>query len=260
MNPNDVADLTDDERLLLVLCLQQRKAKTGTVRATADQICQRLGWAHDAYDAALGILVDIEAVERGPHGRVTVPQATVDATDGHAELAETASRLARSSAGARGSLRSKRLGDSGRTPPSPPTGGEGVHPSPLTSPHAGPGPSSRTRRRGEKNWTPYDLAGHFATRVTQFAAHSHVPPGVSNKKALASNFRTWVGEGLDASEIREVIDYFAANMARYVSDGIPVWKSFLARRAAIWADFHGEQPEVYVEDDTADSEWSLDNA
>lgn len=258
MNPNDVADLTDDERLLLVLCLQQRKAKTGTVRATAEQICQRLGWDHGTYDEALRILVDVEAVERGPNGRVTVPPATVAATDGHAELATAADRLARPGAGAHGSLRSKRLGDSGSSPT--PLRGVREHPSPLTSPHAGGQNQTRTRRRGEKNWTPYDLAGHFSTRVTQFAAHSHVPPGVSNKKALASNFRTWINEGLSASEIREVIDFFAANMAAYVSDGVPVWKSFLARRAAIWGDFHNEQPEVYVEDDTADSEWSLDNA
>lgn len=258
MNPNDVADLTDDERLLLVLLARQIKPKTGTVRATAEQICQRLGWDHDAYRERLAILVDVEAVEVHANGRVTVPPATATVVDGHAELLEVASRLARSGAGARGSLLSKRLGDSGSSPT--PLRGVREHPSPLTSPRAGPEPSSRTRRRGEKNWTPYDLAGHFATRVTQFAIHSHVPPGVSNKQALAGNFRTWLSEGMDASEIREVIDYFAAHMGRYVSDGVPVWKSFLSRRAAIWADFHGEQPEVYAEAEETNSDWSLDSA
>lgn len=259
MNPNDLADLTDEERLLLVLCVRKRKAKTGTVRATAEQICQRLGWTHGEYGDRLGILVDIEAVSVGTNGRITVPPATAEVVDGHDELREVASRLTRPGAGAHGSLQSKRLGDSGRIP-NPPTGGRGIHPSPLTSPHAGGQSKLRTRRRGEKNWTPYDLASHFSTRVTQFAAHSHVPPGVSNKKALASNFRTWIGEGITAPEIREVIDYFAANMSRYVSDGVPVWKSFLARRAAVWSDFHDEQPEVYDDAGEGNSDWSLDSA
>lgn len=260
MNPDDVADLTDDERLLLAFCVRQRKAKTGTVRATAEQICTRLGWDHEAYAERIGILRDVEAVTLAANGRVTVPTATADLVETHADFRESFDRLARPGAHARGSLQSKRLGDSGRTPPSPPTGGEGVHPSPLVSaPRAGE-EIFRSRRRGEKNWTPYDLAGHFAVRVTQFARHSHVPPGVSNKKALAANFRKWVDEGTQPAEIREVIDFFAANMARYVDANVPVWKSFLSRRAAVWADFHADQPEVYDEADSSNSEWSLDSA
>jgi len=254
VNPNDIADLTDEERLLLVLMVRKRKAKTGTVRDTAEQVCQRLGWTHSDYRGRLGILVDIEAVTLSANGRVTVPATTAEVVDHHADLLEISGRLVRPGAPARGSLPSKRLGDSGSSPT--PLRGDREHPSPLTSPQTG----NRTRRRGEKNWTPFDLANHFATRVTQFAGHSHVPPGVSNKKALAANFRTWVNEGIDAAELRAIIDYFAANMARYVSDGVPVWKSFLARRAAIWADYHGEQPEVYDEADDSNSDWSLDNA
>lgn len=254
-------DLTSEELLVLGLAKKHRKPSTGTVRRTGEQLASEAGLTWREFAAARDILIEVGLLFTDSHGRLSLPLDVIEhIVEWDSALTSVMAASSRAQRGRAGALaRDSRTPDP--QPPSPLKGGGGGRGPDATHPIENPPKvdipvQPRGRTRGPRKWTGQALAQYFQTRVLQFSPSL---PGVVNKAALSKNFNDWMREGHDGESLRDMVDFFALHMARYTNQSVPVWKSFLARRAQIVNDMQQSAPKDYTDDGPEETPgWSFE--
>lgn len=263
----DINDLTDDERLFLLVLKRHRHRKPDVlrIRRSLSNLGVDCGWDWKHTVAVADGLADI--------GLLTHANNAVTLTEEGAEFVKSL-RTETVVTKERARLRDTALQVRQRQETDTDTDSEGLRPSSYLTPSGLDGP--RIVRRGSQKkckavgqFTGMDLARRFKAKVEVRNSQQQgwVRIGETNLNALAGSFARWRREdGLTPEFMVAMIDLFAED-PRLIQPGVPAWKTFLAKRQVLAervlaveeVDDYTATSDQPVEQDYTTPSWEVDH-